>query len=155
MLVRFQYEIFRLNLLQPFGLVLPRFGIGRNSWREMQAGGGVGRSFQLGFQHRQMIFIDMCISDEIGEPSWAVSAQMGHQGQQSCALSQIEGGSQSQIITADIQAKGEFPGFRVGQKLIEQVAWRESHLVQLRPVPAMEQDATAGRVGYERIETVA
>lgn len=89
-LVAFQGEIAGLYLLQPLGFVAAGFGIAWDAVGQYQLGCRERLALELFLQHRQVVFIDVGITDEIGEPARFVAGQACHQVQQRCALGQVE-----------------------------------------------------------------
>lgn len=66
-----------------------------------------------------------------------------------------KGGAQAHIIAADIQAQRDLALALVDEELVEQVAGGQGHFFELGPVPAVEEDAAAARVGHDGVQALA
>ncbi|MNL07613.1 hypothetical protein D3C87_1282980 [compost metagenome] len=97
----------------------------------------------------------MGITDEIGEPARRVAGQATDQAQQRGAFGEVERRAQTQVVGADIQGQGDLFGLDVRVELVQQVARRQGHFIQLSNVPAVEQNTAATRIVDDRIDALA
>ncbi|VVN05201.1 hypothetical protein PS647_03548 [Pseudomonas fluorescens] len=102
-----------------------------------------------------MVFVDVGITDEIGEPTRRVARQTTDQAQQRSAFGEVERRAQAQVVGADVEGQGNLPGLDIRVELIQQVARRQGHFIELGAVPAVEQDATAARVLDDGVDALA
>ena len=96
----------------------------------------------------------MGIADEVGEPARRITGQAPNQAQQCRAFGQVERRAQPQVIGANVQREGNFPGLDIRVELVQQVARRQGHLVKLGAVPAVEQDSAAARIIDDGVDTL-
>ena len=154
-LVALQPEVGGLDLFQPFGLVLAGDGVVGDTVGQDQLGRGEGLALELLLQHVHVVFVDVCVANEVGEPARLVAGEAAHQGQQRGAFSEVEGCAQAHVVAADVQAQRDLALGLVDQELVEQVARRQGHLFQLRPVPAVEEDAAVAGVFDDGVQALA
>ena len=155
MFVAFQREIARLDQLQPLRLINTGLGELRHTVADHQFRHRERLTLELFIQHVQMVFIDVGITDEIGEPARRVTGQATDQAQQRGAFGEVERRAQTQIIGADVQSQRDLFGRHIRVELVQQVARRQGHFVELGHVPAVEQDAAAARVLDDGVDALA
>ena len=154
-LVALQPEVGGLDLFQPLGFVLAGQRVVRDALGEDQLRCGVGLALQLFAQHVDVILVDVRVADEIGEPARLVARQAADQVQQRGAFGEVEGGAEADVVRADVEAERDLALLAADQELVEEVAGRQRHLLELRPVPAVEEDAPAVGVLDDRVYALA
>ena len=154
-LIAFQGEVARFDQLQPLRLVDAGLGELRHTLGNHQLGHRERLALELFVEHVQMVFIDVGITDEIGEPARRVAGQAADQAQQRSTLGEVERRAQAQVVGADVEGQGDFPGLDIGVELVQQVARRQGHFIQLGAVPTVEQDPPATRVVDDGVDALA
>ncbi len=101
-----------------------------------------------------MVLVHMGIADEIGEPARGIAGQPTEQRQQCRPFGEVEWRTQAKIIGTDIKRQRELARCHVGVELVQQMARRQGHFIELGAVPAMEQDAPAARVVCDGVQAL-
>src|SRR3546814_3946262 len=77
--------------------------------------------------HVQVVFIDVGVADEIGEPAWRVARQATDQAQQGGAFCQVEWRAQAQVVGTDVEGQGDrSEERRVGKECVSTCRYRWS-----------------------------
>lgn len=90
MFIALQAEITRLDQLQPLRLVLAGRGECRHAVTDYQLGCLQRLALELLVEHLQVVFIDVGIANEVGEPARGVTRQATEQRQQRRAFGEVE-----------------------------------------------------------------
>jgi len=120
-LVTHQSEIVGFDTLKPFRLETSGLGHAGNSIRNLQPWQRMRFASELLFEHRQMVFVDMRVANEIAEPARLVTSQTGREFEQQGSFGEIERRAEPNIVAADVKAKRQLTRRRVGDELVQQV----------------------------------
>lgn len=136
-LIAFQPEITRFDLLQPLRLVLTSLGKRRHTVADDQLRRFQRLALELLVEHVQVVFIHMGIADEVGEPARCIAGQAAEQRQQRRAFGEVERRAQRILPTVQLHISKRnlaiSGGLVMCRIIIAQYANKIKHLARFNP----------------------